>query len=358
MAGSSLVASNHSRQIFTVGAEAFTVRDIIDAAHFRGEVLPAWERFIRHVAGEERANEGEREADDASIDAAVQTFRYDHDLITAEETEAWLAERGLTLSDFSDYFTRHYWAEAVGDEVNAEPVDYFSASSDLRDLFLAELIFSGELGRMASRLSRRLAAAAASKEKLAMEEIAAQRQEFLGRIAPDSGMKWAASISRDEDWIEKMSLFEATFRNVCNDVLSPTARQREVGTLRLELTMFDLEILEVDSKDAAREALLCVRDDGMTMEEVATEGRYPFRRQQAVLEDIAPEMQQQFLSVTPGKVLEPMETDGAHRLCRVLAKREPNPEDPSVQRRVEQRLLDRYFADAVLQHVRWDLSLS
>ena len=302
------MATGNSRQIFSVGSEVFSVGDIIDAAHFRGEVIPAWEKFQRHLAGEERANEEGREEDEASIDAAVQTFRYDHDLITAEETEAWLAERGLTLSDFGDYFSRRYWAEAMGDAVKTELVDYFSAPSDLRDLFLAELIFSGELGRMASRLSRRLAAAAASKEKPGPEEIEATRQEFLARIEPKTSSEWCAQTGRDEAWIEKLSLFEATFRNVCNGVLSPQARQREVGTLRLELTMFDLEILEVDSHDAAQEALFCVREDGMTMEEVATEGRYPFRRQQVVLEDIAPEMQQQFLSVTPGKVLEPMES--------------------------------------------------
>ena len=111
----------------------------------------------------ERAAVEEREADETAIDTAVQTFRYDHDLITAEETESWLAQRGLTLSDFSDYFTRHYWAEAMGAEVKGGFVGYFSAESELRDVFLAELIFSGELGRMATRLTWRLAAAAGGK---------------------------------------------------------------------------------------------------------------------------------------------------------------------------------------------------
>ena len=352
------MAANHSRQVFTVGPDGYAVRDIIDAAHFRGEVLPVWEKFMRLLAADERAGVEEREADEAAIDTAVQTFRYDHDLITAEETESWLAQRGLTLSDFSDYFTRHYWGEALGDEVSGSFVGYFSAESELRDVFLAELTFSGELGRMATRLTWRLAAAASGKVTVGAEEIARERQSFAEKIQPMSLSDWSVSAGRGEAWIEQMSLLEATFRGVCDGVLSPQARQREVGTLRLQLTMFDLEVLEVDSQDAAREALFCVREDGMTMEEVATEGRYPFRREQLVLEDIAPAMQQQFLSVTPGSVLEPMEIEGAHRLCRVIAKHEPDPTDSGVQRRIEQRLLDRHFADAVLQHVRWDLSLS
>ena len=310
------------------------------------------------LAADERAAVEEREADKAAIDTAVQTFRYDHDLITAEETEHWLAERGLTLSDFSDYFTRHYWAEAMGADVKGGFVGYFSAQSELRDVFPAELIFSGELGRMATRLTWRLAAAASGKVTVGAEEIEGQRQKFIEGIRPMSLSAWSVSAGQGEAWIEQMSLLEATFRAVCDNVLSPQARQREVGMLRLQLTMFDLEVLEVDSRDAAREALFCVREDGMAMEGVATEGRYPFHREQLLLEDISPEMQQQFLSVTPGSVLEPMEIEGAHRLCRVVAKHEPDPADAGVQRRIEQRLLDRHFANAVLQHVRWDLSLS
>ena len=115
MDGSSLVATNHSRQVFTVGPNSYAVRDVIDAAQFRGEMQPAWDEFLRLVACEERAGTEDRESDDAAIDTAVRTFRYDHDLITAEETERWLADRELTLSDFSDYFTRHYWGEGMGD---------------------------------------------------------------------------------------------------------------------------------------------------------------------------------------------------------------------------------------------------
>jgi hypothetical protein len=152
-----------------------------------------------------------------------------------------------------------------------------------------------------------------------------------------------------------MSVLEANFRIVCERLVTPQARQRELGTLRLPLTVFDVETIEFDSNDAAREALFCVRDDGMAMDEIAAEGRYPFRREELVLEDIAPEIQQQFLSITAGELLEPMEADGSFRLCRVLAKREPDPADPAVRFRIEQRLLNRHFADLVSQHVRWEI---
>ena len=43
-------------------------------------------------------------------------------------------------------------------------------------------------------------------------------------------------------------------------------------SLRLRLTRFEIERIELESRDAAKEALFCVREDGMSMEEVATEG--------------------------------------------------------------------------------------
>ncbi|MGI8436395.1 MAG: hypothetical protein ACR2NX_05760 [Chthoniobacterales bacterium] len=355
MAGNTLAGTNYSRSILTVGDETYTARDVIDAAHFRGEVRHVWEELLRMVACEERALEEDREADEAAIDTAMQTFRYDHDLITAEETERWLAERDLTLSEFGDYFTRHYWGEALREGKSGEAANYFSASTELHDLFLAELMLAGELVRMATRFGWRLASEAAGKMEPDEKEIEAQHLELADRIKPLATEEWAARMNRDEAWINKMSHFEAIFRMVCDSALSPQARKREVSTLRLELTMFDLEILEVDSRDAAHEAVLCVRNDGMTMEEVAEESRYPFHREQRMLEDIAPALHPQFLSVTPGKVLEPMENDGAHTVCRVVAKHEPNPDDPAVQRRVEQRVLDRHFGDAMSQHVHWEL---
>lgn len=344
-----MVASSESRELFGVGATVYTVRDVMDAAHLRGELEPIFAELQRLLDCEWRAGEEEREVDEEAVDAAAQAFRYEQDLITAEETERWLAERRLTLSDFSDYFSRHHWGETMG-AGEEEPAVYAAASPELRELLIAELVLSGELGRMASRLSWRAAAGADAETPPSAELVAAERQRFIEREDP-------GTLGRDESWLNQMSSFEAGFRIHCERALTPQARQRELGTLRLQLTMVEVEVIEFDSQDAAREALWCVREDSMAMEEVATEGRYPFRKEQILLEDIAPEIQQQFLSVTPGEVLDPMEIEGVFRLCRVMGKSEPNPEDETVRSRVEDRLLERHFADLESRHVRWENAL-
>ena len=70
------------------------------------------------------------------------------------------------------------------------------------------------------------------------------------------------------------------------------ARLRELVALRLPLTRFETEVIELESRDAAQEALFCVREDGMSMEEVAVEGHYPYRRVDFLLEDIPIDVQQ------------------------------------------------------------------
>src|SRR5262245_3953153 len=163
------------------GTYEYTARDAIDAAIFRGELEDKWQKFLRHVAAERRADELELELDESAISAAAEEFRYRHDLITAEETEAWLANRGLTFDDFSDYFARQYCVGAVREVLSSEEIGYTSAGPELRDLFVADSILSGELEDMTTKLMWRLAARCAGEEPTS-EAIAAEQRKFLDRI--------------------------------------------------------------------------------------------------------------------------------------------------------------------------------
>src|SRR6266704_4642571 len=121
--------------VCTCGSQEYTPRDAIEAALFRGELDSTWKEFLRCAQAEKRADELDIDLDESAIAAAAEAFRYEHDLITAEETEAWLENRGLTFDDFSDYFTRQYYAGALQDIV-PDKVEYASAPSDLRELFV------------------------------------------------------------------------------------------------------------------------------------------------------------------------------------------------------------------------------
>ena len=354
------IAPIDSKVVFVCEGRSFTGRDVMDAAHFRGEVEPEWNNLLRLLAAERRADEQNIEFDGDTIDAAAEQFRYQHDLITAEETERWLAGRGLSLGDFSAYFVRHYWS-GKWDDVAAETVDYFSAPAEIRKLLLDELILSGKLDRMAERLGRRLsskyATGGTSPEPVAIEE---ERTRFLERqgIRSEEMPVWLERLGRDDDWLRETLALEATYRRSLGALLSHEARQRQFADLRLPLTRFEVEMIELDTLDAAREALLCVRDDGMSMEEVAAEGRYPYRHPEILLEDLPEDLQCKFLGVRPGDIVEPIARGDSFHLCRIVRKEEPNLDDPVVRERADQCILDRHFSDLAIRYIHWRILLT
>ena len=245
--------SPHDVIVCACGTQEYTARDAIDAAIFRGELEDKWQKFLRHIAAEGRADELELELDESAISAAAEEFRYRHDLITAEETEAWLANRGLTFGDFSDYFARQYCVGAVDGGFSFEQIGYTSATPELRHLFVAGLILSGALEDMTIKFMWRLAARCAGNESTS-EAIAAEKRKFLHRIGikPVQLARWLEEMCRDSQWLNEMLSIEAVYGARCDTLLVPEARQRELMALRLRLTRFEIELIELESRDAAQ----------------------------------------------------------------------------------------------------------
>jgi len=189
---------------------------------------------------------------------------------------------------------------------------------------------------------------------LDLDAITAKKQKFFDRNAMEPAQlpNWLERLGRDSKWFDEMVAMEAAFRRRCDTLLVPQARQRELMALRLHLTRFETEVIELESHDAAQEALFCVREDGMSMEEVATEGRYPYRRADFLLEDIPNDLQQRFLSVSAGDVLEPVARGEGFELWRIIKKIEPHLEDPTVKLRIGQRLLDRHFSELASKYTQ------
>lgn len=346
-------AAKGDRAVFTAGGVPYSTRDIIDAAHFRGELEPCWRKVLLQEAAEAKGRASGAEADDASLNSAAIAFRYKYDLITAEETEKWLEARALTLTDFSEYFARAFWEKTFGGRVTSPAREYATASAEERELLLEELTFSGELDRMATRLTWRVAARAAKEAAEVPSEFQQAEAERFRTRAGDV-QAWLAGLGREPAWLEEQVAMEAAFRHRCQRLLTPERCERELGPLRLPLTRFEVETMELDSRSAANEAFLCVRDDEVSMEEVAQEGRYPYRRRELVLEEIDPSVQQKYLSSTAGTIMEPTQRGDGFQLARLLGKREPKLEDPDVRARIEQRLLNRHFADLTSGRIQWE----
>src|SRR6266576_674685 len=193
-------ASGFDLIVCACGEQEYTAHDAIDAAIFRGELGVKWKELLDEVEAEKRADE----------------------------------------------------------------VEYQCASFALRRSFLTELILSGDLDRITTDLMARLAARCAGQEP-APEAIAAEERKFLHRnsVNPAQRANWLKKLGRDSKWLDEMLAIEAAYRTHCERLLVPEARQYELMPLRLPLTRFEIEVIELESQDAAKEALFCVQQDGM-----------------------------------------------------------------------------------------------
>jgi hypothetical protein len=354
------LVARRERVIFSRGEENFSARDVIDWALALGGLGALWTDFLRVVECDRCANE--QELDDDAVDEAAVAFRYRHDLITAEETERWLADRGLTLTEFGEYFARRYWAQNYDSEIDIPDHSYSTATAEEKDLFLVDLIVSDKLDRLAEEMSFRLASEAEEKANAGFREptsaaadASTMREQFVAREGISDLGEWLERIGRDEKWLYEILAAEEAFQRRSATIVDEKALERELLGMRLNLTRFELEIIEVDSRDAAAEVMACVRSDGMQMSEIAEESRYPFRETEVMLEDLPPEQQQSFLSVRAGALLEPVAREDGFEVCRVKTRVDPSLSDARVRDSLREQISRRHFSELVSRHIDWKL---
>lgn len=346
--------SGWKRPLFIADNRTIAVRDVIHAAHFRGELQSCWTKLLTLLECAKRAGDVE-EVDNDALQSLSEQFRFERDLITGEETESWVEERGLTLQDFSDYFLRHYWREAAGGNVVPEMIDYLAAPEELRDLLRVELLLSGDFDRLAVQLSWRIAAFHFSGKETTPALVTSERSRFLKRFELDEIQltEWLTGLGCNQTWLNEMLQLEAAYRLQCDSLMTPAARERTLSLLRLPLTRAALETIEVESCDAAREAFLCVSEDDASIAAVASDGRYPYRRTEVVLEDLPAELQRQILCAAPGEVLEPIKQGDSFQVVRLIAKIDADLSNAQVRERVERQILERHFSELAAKCVRW-----
>jgi hypothetical protein len=349
------VRPSHDCAVFAFRDTTISVGEVLRAAHFRGELQSCASRVVWKMACESEATRLNLEPDDVTIDAMVTDFRYENDLIAAEETEAWLECRGLKADEFQAYFDRCHWWKILKEKVAPGQIDASRAVPELFGVLETELLMSGDLGPLAIGLSRRLMASHDLESRPDAEKVTEERRRFFEHadLEPSGLDGWLASLDRDRDWFEGMIEMEAAYRLKCDAILAPEPMSRALAASRLLLARLEMESIEFDTIDAAREAYLCVRDDGLSLEEVARESRYPFKRLEFLAEDLPEDQRQALLCAAVGEILEPVAVEGLVHLRRVLRKTEPTLDEASVRSRIEQRVLETHFSGSGAGDVSW-----
>ena len=348
----------YGRVVLVRGNCEFTVRDILAFGWFLGELRAPWGELMNGIAYEEGASELDWEADDEVLNSMSEEFRYARDLLTIEETERWLLARDLTEDDFSAYLVRRYWQDNPPGATTVEESDYLEGSAELRELLRVDLLFSGKFDDLARAVRWRLAAAAdLNKTEPNAEWAKEERARFFERTGLDETSLPEAlkQLYRTPTWLEECLQMEVCYRQACGSLLTDQARARTLATMRLPLTRTKIQTLTLRSKEAAQEAVLCLREDQLSPEQLAQECGVRWEEQELFLGDFPPDVEQEFLSAAPGEVLGPKAGKEEFVVTRIVAKAEPALVDDQVRARIDQRLMESYFSEISSKHIRWVL---
>jgi hypothetical protein len=149
-----------------------------------------------------------------------------------------------------------------------------------------------------------------------------------------------------------MVRLEAAFDRLNSVALTADARERMLGSLRLSLGRVEIETLELDSEAAAREAFLCVRDDGMTLADLALEAGYRSERVGMWMDMVDETLGPRLLGAAEGDVIGPLAFKDRFKVCHVLRKIAPAVSDPAVRVRLDKAIVDHYFDGLCASHIQ------
>jgi hypothetical protein len=313
--------------LFATGEREYRLSDVVRAASAWGD-LETLEQVVREgLACLERAGESDELPTREETEAQAAEFRYARDLISADEALAWLDARELTVEDWTEYLhrvlLRARWASELGTTLSAHP----TAPEDVDEVLYVEGVCSGVYGKLSSRLAGRAAVlsraraegwlAADADNALPLEEMAQAVEELRARAVTPETIQ-AEVVTRHLDWV----------RVQCDAVWFPVVHQ-------------------------AREAVLCVREDGRALGEVAAAAGAELVQQSLYLEEAELAWRDRLLAGRPGDLIGPLQHDDGFVVVRLRSKALPSADDENIRERAEDSLLDRVIAQEVTNRVKW-----
>lgn len=309
--------------VFAAGDREVTAEQVLAAADWRGQVAGFRKQWENRQHAAQAAEAAGQTARPEAVEAVTDSFRYARGLIAAEECEQWLAQRGLTFDDLHAHATRQVLAAQAG-EVRALGRGRLEECVFLQDVLLAE-----EFSAWARALAWRMA-------------WACHRNVLPPPNTP-----------RADLW----TVLEDAFAAARSAHLTTARRQQELAGHRLALLRCIIESAEFGTEPAAREAVLCAREDGRSLADVATANGFPVQRHQAFLGDLPDDWQAALLNAQAGDVTSPLVGHGGGLVLQLLDKREPTLDCPEVGARVDAQLSGRFFGELESRHIRWLLNL-
>jgi len=354
-AGHSLSLSAFWQQYaFTLGGIDFLQLDVALGAMVFGDWARFEKRLAEGLACTIRANVEKLPEPTNEIEEAAISFRYERDLISSTDITAWLERGGFSSDAWMAHVARHVLRRTWSDDLEGILDRYGPSPRQLHAAALAEGVCSrlfeeferSFTGRAAIAFDTHAAmfesrAALSTSHADAAARLARQHAHWLdGRVSSDT-------LARLRVVLEIRDLYRAA-----TDKLVTDAGLHDVlEANHVEWVVIDTDSLSFADEGAAREALLCVSEDRLSLADIAELSRHSLIRTHGFLDDVPQEHRHRLLAVEPGRVIGPLLIDGRHHVTTVTGRSAPTLDDPQVAARARTMLLDQIAHRAAREHV-------
>ncbi|MDX2043752.1 MAG: hypothetical protein SF097_21220 [Acidobacteriota bacterium] len=311
--------------VFTVNETAFGWEEIVAAAEVWGE----WQRFTERtrqvLACLRMAAETGHLSSAKDVREAATAFRYAHNLISAEDTQVWLKRWEMTIDDLMTYLRGQLLAERWANRLETIAAEYPVSDEAVAKVIKHHAVCADLFGQWAQELAGRSAIAAASGS---FDSAAGSPRELVARI-------------------------ESEFEQARQLAVTPQLLQTKISDHRLDWIRFDCRCLWFGDERQAREAVWCVTEDGLSLDEVAADARGEVRQWSFYLDEIDADVRPHFLAARQGDLLGPLKLRDGFPLVALTEKKLPASDDPQIRQRAENAAIAAWMGQAINERVKW-----
>jgi hypothetical protein len=316
-----------TRVVFSIASELFTWADVLRAAETRG----SWQEHLVSVSDAVVADTHALSADNVptadEVDAAATKFRRDRNLIAGDDLLKWLAHWDVSMPD---------WEESLHRRLSRER-------------------FSGELDGLRESGPAYDAAIAAAMWPDAV--CSGFIEQAGGQLCADAALALGSGCAAGGRARSDFERIQAAADVARSDALRSEVLEREVADHRLEWTAVRGWWLALPDEDMAKEAAMCVRNDGSSLANVARECGEAAEGFSMLLADIDNVLLSHTLAAREGDLIGPLRLGERWVLATIEQKLPPSLNDPLVRQRAQARGIRRAEERAISRYVTWHESL-
>jgi hypothetical protein len=344
--------------VFSVGAETYTAADIILAAQIWNDWVLLEQETREGIVCVKHARVMQEPKEAAEVEGAADMFREERGLHDAEVAEIWLKERHVGFRAWMQYIRRSLLRKRWASSFPRLLAEYSISQEQVNRNVRIEGMCSGYFAALARKLAGRAAVEARIRKEAGNHASCGRVENETGILTPPfeftlSARQLGLSTEEARQKLERLAGLDLSLAQFCSQLMTEESVKRKISVHQLDWIRIQASSASFQDESLAREAALCIREDGEELDIVAVRARTALQQEQLDLGDLDPVAQAAFLRARKGDLIGPIRIGKEFKLYHVLEKQIPSVDIPEVKSRAEKLILQPLVESEIDAQVRW-----